>query len=47
LPSDIKVEETTAASVTLAGEAERLRELVTHFELSEAPSGPQSRRAAA
>ena len=41
------VEETTAASVTLAGEAERLRELVTHFELSEAPSGAQSRRAAA
>ncbi|WHO75728.1 methyl-accepting chemotaxis protein [Rhizobium sp. BT03] len=27
------VEETTAASVTLAGEAERLRELVTQFEL--------------
>ncbi|WP_049730804.1 methyl-accepting chemotaxis protein [Rhizobium ecuadorense] len=30
------VEETTAASVTLAGEAERLRELVTQFELGRA-----------
>ncbi|ARM92028.1 methyl-accepting chemotaxis protein (plasmid) [Rhizobium sp. CIAT894] len=30
------VEETTAASVTLAGEAERLRQLVTQFELGRA-----------
>lgn len=41
------VEETTAASVTLAGEAERLRELVTQFELGRASSGTRAYRDAA
>ncbi|MBB2676484.1 UNVERIFIED_ORG: methyl-accepting chemotaxis protein [Rhizobium esperanzae] len=41
------VEETTAASVTLASEAERLRELVTQFELGGAESGTRSYRDAA
>jgi methyl-accepting chemotaxis protein len=41
------VEETTAASVTLAGEAERLRELVTQFELGRAASGTRAYRDAA
>ncbi|HWT58652.1 MAG TPA: methyl-accepting chemotaxis protein [Rhizobium sp.] len=41
------VEETTAASVTLAGEAERLRELVTQFELGRAEPGARPYRDAA
>ena len=41
------VEETTAASVTLAGEAERLRELVTQFELGRAEPGTRHYRDAA
>ncbi|EJT02512.1 methyl-accepting chemotaxis protein [Rhizobium sp. CCGE 510] len=41
------VEETTAASVTLAGEAERLRELVTQFELGRTEPGARSYRDAA
>ncbi|OHV18689.1 methyl-accepting chemotaxis protein [Rhizobium sp. RMa-01] len=41
------VEETTAASVTLAGEAERLRELVTQFELGRAEPGTRTYRDAA
>ncbi|ANM14377.1 MULTISPECIES: methyl-accepting chemotaxis protein [unclassified Rhizobium] len=41
------VEETTAASVTLASEAERLRELVTQFELGRAAPGTRSYRDAA
>ncbi|MBX4936417.1 methyl-accepting chemotaxis protein [Rhizobium binae] len=41
------VEETTAASVTLASEAERLRELVTQFELGKAESGARKYRDAA
>jgi methyl-accepting chemotaxis protein len=41
------VEETTAASVTLAGEAERLRELVTQFELGTTGSGAGAYRHAA
>ncbi|MDC9835878.1 methyl-accepting chemotaxis protein [Rhizobium binxianense] len=41
------VEETTAAGVTLAGEAERLRELVTQFELGRAEPGTRSYRDAA
>jgi len=40
------VEETTAASVTLAGEAARLRQLIAQFALAEA-SAPQSQRRAA
>ncbi|RFB88872.1 chemotaxis protein [Rhizobium leguminosarum bv. trifolii] len=41
------VEETTAASVTLASEAERLRELVTQFELGRAEPGTRTYRDAA
>ncbi|OWV81298.1 chemotaxis protein [Rhizobium sp. N122] len=41
------VEETTAASVTLASEAERLRELVTQFELGRAAPGTGTYRDAA
>ncbi|MBX4949731.1 HAMP domain-containing protein [Rhizobium binae] len=41
------VEETTAASVTLASEAERLRELVTQFELGKAEPGARKYRDAA
>ncbi|EJC84109.1 methyl-accepting chemotaxis protein [Rhizobium leguminosarum bv. trifolii WSM2297] len=41
------VEETTAAGVTLASEAERLRELVTQFELGRAEPGTRSYRDAA
>ncbi|KPH06470.1 methyl-accepting chemotaxis protein (plasmid) [Rhizobium acidisoli] len=41
------VEETTAASVTLAGEAERLRDLVTQFELGKAELGARNYRDAA
>ncbi|MBB3354712.1 methyl-accepting chemotaxis protein [Rhizobium sp. BK049] len=41
------VEETTAASMTLASEAERLRELVTQFELGGAESRTRSYRDAA
>jgi methyl-accepting chemotaxis protein len=40
------VEETTAASVTLAGEAARLRQLIAQFALAET-SPPQSQRRAA
>ena len=41
------VEETTAASVTLAGEAERLRDLVTQFELGGTEPGARPYRDAA
>ncbi|MBX4994411.1 methyl-accepting chemotaxis protein [Rhizobium binae] len=41
------VEETTAASVTLASEAERLRELITRFELGKAEPAARKYRDAA